>query len=63
MPETSGVTLAVGAVALVLLLAMRRFVATWPRALIVVILGITVSAGLERSTHGVVIVAARPAAR
>jgi SulP family sulfate permease len=56
VPDTSGVTLVVGAAAIVLLLLMRRFVPHWPRALMVVALGVAVSAALNLGDHGVAIV-------
>ena len=58
--DTSGTTLVVGAGAIALLLLMRRFAPTWPRALIVVVLGIAVSAALDLAAHGVVIVGKVP---
>jgi SulP family sulfate permease len=56
LPDTSGTTLAVGLGALALLLVLRRFAPTWPRALIAVVLGIAVSSLLDLTTHGVAIV-------
>jgi sulfate permease, SulP family len=58
--ETSGLTLLVGAVAIALLVAMRRFAPSWPRALIVVVLAVAVSTTLELSAHGVAIVGKVP---
>lgn len=56
IPETSGITLAVGLVAIALLLLMRHFIPKAPRALIVVVLGIAASALLDLTSHGVSIV-------
>jgi len=56
IPETSMTTFVVGVSAIALLLLMRRFLPRWPRALVVVVLGIVASAVLELSTHGVAIV-------
>ncbi|MEA2622983.1 MAG: sulfate permease, SulP family, partial [Chloroflexota bacterium] len=58
--DTSATTLAVGAAAVAVLLAMRRFVPTWPRALIVVVAGIAGSAALDLGAHGVAVVGQVP---
>jgi sulfate permease, SulP family len=58
--DANGTTLATGVAAVALLLGMRRIVPTWPRALIVVVLGIAVSAGLSLSEHGVTVVGKVP---
>lgn len=61
LPETNPYTLAVGAAAIVLLLVMRRFVPRWPRALIVVVLGIIVATLIPlNADYGVKIVGAVP---
>jgi high affinity sulfate transporter 1 len=53
LPDTSGWTFAIGTAAIALLLAMRRFVPAWPRALVVVLLGIIASSALNVASHGV----------
>jgi SulP family sulfate permease len=55
IPETSLVTLAVGATCLVVLLLMRYLLPKWPRALIVVVLSILAVTALDLGTHGVAI--------
>lgn len=56
IPDTSGTTLAVGGVAIALLLILRRFLPKIPRALVVVVLGIAASAALDLQSRGVSIV-------
>jgi sulfate permease, SulP family len=58
--DTNGTTLAIGIAAIALLLGMRRFVPTWPRALIVVVIGIAASAAFSLSDHGVTVVGKVP---
>ena len=55
IPETSLVTLAVGATCLVVLLLMRYLLPKWPRALIVVVLSILAVTALDLATHGVAV--------
>jgi len=55
IPDTSGVTLAVGAASLVLLLGMRSMLPKLPRALIVVTLSIIAVEVLDLADHGVAI--------
>jgi SulP family sulfate permease len=56
----SWVTVAVGAVSLVLLFGFERFVSRVPAGLVVLLVGITVSAGLGLSAHGVATVGSIP---
>jgi sulfate permease, SulP family len=58
--EASLTTFAVGAVALVLLFAAERYLPRLPGGLIVLVLGIAVSAGLGLSGHGVKVVGKIP---
>ena len=60
LPDTSIPTLVVGGSALIVLLLMRRFLPKWPRALIVVILSIVLSAVLDLESYGISIVGAVP---
>lgn len=60
LPETSIPTLIVGGSAIALLLLMRRFLSKWPRALIVVALGIVLSSLLNLESYGVEIVGVVP---
>lgn len=60
LPETHMTTLIVGGSALVLLLLMRRFLPKWPRALIVMVLAIVLSAVLSLVELGVDIVGEVP---
>ncbi len=61
LPQTNPYTLVIGVTAIALLLVMRRFAPRWPRALIVVILGIIVSTALQVSAnYGVKIVGTIP---
>lgn len=60
LPETSIPTLIVGGSAIALLLLMRRFLPKWPRALIVVALGIVFSSLLNLESYGVAIVGTVP---
>jgi len=60
LPNTNYYTLAIGAVAIVFMLAMRRLAPRWPRALIVAALGIAASAALDVTAHGVKIVGEIP---
>jgi len=56
LPQTSLITLAVGGSAIVLLLLMRRLLPRWPRALVVVVLGILASTIFGLSENGVQVV-------
>jgi sulfate permease, SulP family len=58
--SASWVTLAVGAVSLALLFAVERFVPRVPGGLVVLVLGIALSAGLDLSVHGVATVGSIP---
>lgn len=61
LPQTNPCTLAVGVGAIALLLLMRRFVPKWPRALIVVALGIMVATMFPlNASYGVKIVGPVP---
>lgn len=61
VPQANLYTLAVGLAAIALLLLMRRFFPKWPRALIVVVLGILVATVLPlNANHGVSIVGPVP---
>lgn len=60
LPETSLTAFAVGATAVAVLFLLRRFRPPWPRALVVVVLGIALSAPLDLSTRGVNIVGEKP---
>ena len=61
LPQTNPYTLAVGVAAIVVLLLMRRFLPRWPRALIVVALGILVATVIPlNADYGVAIVGAVP---
>jgi high affinity sulfate transporter 1 len=61
LPQTNVATLIVGAAAIVLLLLMRRFLPRWPRALIVVALGILLATVVPLSAdYGVKIVGPVP---
>ncbi|MEV6506157.1 SulP family inorganic anion transporter [Streptomyces sp. NPDC051642] len=61
-PDWSLVTLAVGAAALALLLVLERYVPRLPASLIVLALGLAVSAGAGLKNHGVEIVGKIPSA-
>jgi len=54
--STSGTTLTVGAGALVLLFALERYAPRVPGGLVVLVLGISISAVLDLSSHGVAII-------
>ena len=56
LDETSGVTLAVGAGALVLLVAFERYAPRVPGGLVALVLGIAISAAFQLVDHGVAIV-------
>jgi MFS superfamily sulfate permease-like transporter len=56
LDDTSLITLAVGAVSLVVVLVLRRFVPAVPGSLVAVILGIAAVKIFDLSTHGVAIV-------
>jgi SulP family sulfate permease len=58
--EVSLTTLAVGLVSIVILVVLKRTVPKIPAALVVVILGIAVSAAFELKTHGVAVVGSIP---
>ncbi len=58
--STSPVTFAVGAVSLVLLFGIERFIPRVPGGLVVLVLGIAISAGFGLSDHGVATVGAIP---
>jgi high affinity sulfate transporter 1 len=61
LPQTNPATLLVGAIAVILLLLMRRFAPKLPRALIVVVLGILAATVIPlNATYGVSIVGAVP---
>src|SRR4029077_13585016 len=60
LDETHGATLAVGAAALVLLFAGERWCPRVPVGLVVLVLGIGVSAALDLSRHGVDVVGTVP---
>jgi sulfate permease, SulP family len=53
IPNTSMPTLIVGVLSILLLLAFRRFLPRWPRTIIVVVIGIVVSALLNLADYGV----------
>jgi sulfate permease, SulP family len=55
LPDTSGTTLAVGAASLLLLLALRYLLPTWPRALIVMALAIGSVSLFDLADHGVAV--------
>jgi high affinity sulfate transporter 1 len=58
--DTHGATLAVGVAALVLLFGGERFFPKVPGGLVVLVLGIAVSAGLDLASHGVDVVGTLP---
>jgi sulfate permease, SulP family len=58
--ETSGATLAIGLVALALLVAVERYAPRIPGGLLVLVLGIAISAALGLAQHGVDIVGTVP---
>jgi sulfate permease, SulP family len=58
--DTHSVTLAVGVAALVLLFGGERYFPRVPGGLVVLVLGIAVSAGLDLSSHGVDVVGTLP---
>jgi SulP family sulfate permease len=58
--DTSLLTLTVGVLSIALLLVFRRFLPTLPRTIIVVVIGIVVSALLNLEDHGVTIVGEIP---
>jgi sulfate permease, SulP family len=58
--DTSGTTLIVGVLSILLLLVFRRFLPTLPRTIIVVVIGIVVSNLLSLEDHGVTIVGEIP---
>jgi len=58
--DVSGATLAVGGVALAVLLVMRRFAGRLPASLVVVVLGIVASDVLDLADAGVAVVGALP---
>jgi sulfate permease, SulP family len=60
VPHTSISTLTVGVLSILLLLVFRRFLPRLPRTIIVVVLGIVVSALLNLEDHGVTIVGRIP---
>ena len=60
LPHTSMTTLAVGAVALVILFALKIYAPKVPGALVVLVLGIGASAALDLSAHGVAVVGKVP---
>ena len=60
LPETSIPTLIIGAISIILLLLMRRFLPKLPRTIIVVVLGIIVSSMLGLANYGVSIVGTVP---
>jgi len=60
IPDASLVTIAVGVLSILLLLAFRRFWPKLPRTIIVVVLGIVVSGLLNLQDHGVEIVGKVP---
>jgi high affinity sulfate transporter 1 len=60
LDETSAATLAVGAAALVLLVAAERYAPRLPGGLLALVLGIAISGALQLSEHGVAIVGTVP---
>jgi SulP family sulfate permease len=58
--DMSGITLVVGVLSILLLLAFRRYLPTLPRTIIVVVLGIAVSKLLNLEDHGVTVVGEIP---
>jgi SulP family sulfate permease len=60
IPDTSTLTLTVGAVSVLVLLGFRRFLPRWPRTILVVVAGILLSALLNLEDHGVTIVGEIP---
>jgi MFS superfamily sulfate permease-like transporter len=60
--STQGLTLAVGAASIVLLLGLKRFAPGLPGTLLVLVLGIVVSAVFSLSDHGVDVVGKLPSA-
>ena len=60
LPETSIPTLIVGAISILLLLIMRRFLPKLPRTIIVVVIGIIVSSMLGLANYGVSVVGPIP---
>ena len=60
LDATSAATLAVGVAALVLLVASERYAPQLPGGLLVLVLGIAISGGLDLAQHGVAIVGTVP---
>lgn len=60
IPDTSVPTFVVGVGSIALLLLMRRFAPTWPRTIIVVAIGIILSAILDLEANGVAVVGPMP---
>ncbi len=60
LPETDPTTLAIGLASIALLLTMRRLAPRFPRALVVVALGIVVSAAIDATASGVKVVGTIP---